>query len=528
MPASARRTAVAFILLISLSLSFINARPEAGGVRRVSQTPRGRVSLNPALSGDGRRLAFESNADLAGTGAPQSFRVFAAGLSNPVSLKELARARGPAPALSQDGASVVFAAASDVLGTNRDGNSELFFRDGTGLTQLTDTLPDDPARRAAQGSFRPSISDDGRLVAFDSDRDHAGANPDRSREIFLYDVGARNFTQLTDDGDGVRHFDAKISGDGSRVAFVRERDREDGTAAREVVIYERAAGGLTVAVKDADKLALAPGRSVSDDGLRVVYSAETSEDAGQVFLFDGRNGGRVRQLTRLRSRRSDVPLHPTLSGDGRRVAFATRRNVTGDNRDASVELYVYDIPTDTFFQITNAPAAATGEVVASLNDEGTVVAFSFPRALAEADAPEDFINDPEIFAASVAPRAEFRTGLEFFNGAALDRSPLPPNTAAPDSIVVATGADLSLETVEAVRRADASFPTELGNVTLRVGGRPAPLFYVSPTQINFHLPADTPLGAAEVAVVNHDGLETRGTINVVRAAPGVFAAGGRG
>ncbi|HWS53080.1 MAG TPA: hypothetical protein VN228_03100, partial [Pyrinomonadaceae bacterium] len=78
MSSRARRLAVAFIIITPFGLTFIDARPAAEGVRRVTQTPRGRVSLNPTLAGDGRRVAFESNADLDAGGSPDSFRVFAA------------------------------------------------------------------------------------------------------------------------------------------------------------------------------------------------------------------------------------------------------------------------------------------------------------------------------------------------------------------------------------------------------------------------------------------------------------------
>ena len=62
----------------------------------------------------------------------------------------------------------------------------------------------------------------------------------------------------------------------------------------------------------------------------------------------------MRQITSLGVRTTEVPLHATISGDGSRLAFATRRNVIGGNSDASVELYVYDIAAATYFQITNA------------------------------------------------------------------------------------------------------------------------------------------------------------------------------
>ena len=63
----------------------------------------------------------------------------------------------------------------------------------------------------------------------------------------------------------------------------------------------------------------------------------------------------------------------------------------------------------------------------------------------------------------------------------------------------------------------------LGGVTVRVGDRFMPLFFVSPTQINFQIPDDLALGA-QTATVSSQGLpDVEAVFNVVRNAPGLFA-----
>ncbi len=153
----------------------------------------------------------------------------------------------------------------------------------------------------------------------------------------------------------------------------------------DLLVYSVASGETLTAAAGVQSLALTYGRALSDDGLRVVYSARGANGATQVFLLDGRNGRLVRQLTQLGTRASDVPLNPTISGDGNRVAYATRRNVSGLNPDTSVELYLHDIPSNTTTRITDAPAAANAEVVSSLDDAGARVVFNFPRVLSEPD-----------------------------------------------------------------------------------------------------------------------------------------------
>jgi uncharacterized protein (TIGR03437 family) len=51
--------------------------------------------------------------------------------------------------------------------------------------------------------------------------------------------------------------------------------------------------------------------------------------------------------------------------------------------------------------------------------------------------------------------------------------------------------------------------------------RPAPLFYVSPTQINFEIPAGTAVGNATLSVVT-SSTNFSGTLKIVSVAPGVF------
>ncbi|HKP71817.1 MAG TPA: Ig-like domain-containing protein, partial [Pyrinomonadaceae bacterium] len=400
---------------------------------------------------------------------------------------------------------------------------------GATLRQLTKTSPAPDAERTADGNFQPSISDDGNLIAFSSDRDLTGANADANLEIFVYDSTTRAFTQITDSRGTVGATDAKISGDGSRVAFVRDNrtPTEGESTPRDLLLYERASNSTRLVASNVNGLALTYGRAASDDGSRVVYAARTATNTTQVFLFDGRNDI-VRQITSLGSCASDVPLHPTISGDGSRIAFATRRSVAGLGTDGGVELYLYDLPTDTFSRITNASASATAEVISSLNDDGSRVAFNFPRVLSETVSDTDFANNSEIYLATLAARPAFSTNLRVLHGATFGKEPSSLKALAPNQIAIATGTNLALAARQAKPLAGGSFPQTLGGATLSVNARPAELLYVSPTQINFVVPAGTETGAAQVVFKNHDGYESRASVTVLPAAPGVFTERGDG
>ncbi|HKG59447.1 MAG TPA: lamin tail domain-containing protein [Pyrinomonadaceae bacterium] len=429
---------------------------------RLTNTPEHVLNLNPTISDDGRTIVFESSADLANTGGSASFRL----LRTDPSLTEIGKTRAVCPAISSDGRIVAFASREDLVGRNADRNSEIYLFDGVKLNQLTETVTTD-------GNFQPSISSDGRSVAFSS-----------NGEIVVYDTLDRKFTSL---GSGVS---PKISGDGSKVYYKRKNLNTDD--ADLVRIDTRTFTSRVLAVNVVE-LSLVEGRAVSNDGIRVVYSAATGLNQTQVFMFDGRDES-IRQLTNLGSRAVDVGLQPTISGDGRRVAFATRRRVVGPS-DGGVELYVLDLPTGVFQQVTNAPSTATAEVVSSLNFDGSVVAFNFPRIISGPVSDDDLRNNSEIYVASIAPRPV---------GAAT-----VVNAAAPQLANIAPGSIASI-------RGNA-----LGT-TVTVNGQAAQIFYASPAEVVFVVPSGLVAGSAEFLVTNADGLQSKAEAVISPTAPGVF------
>jgi uncharacterized repeat protein (TIGR01451 family) len=522
--------------LVLCALTMPSASSQQGGLRRVTTTTEEGLSLNPSLSGDGRRIAFESTEDIAHAGGSDHFRAIRADISTePTTFVQMAGARAVSPAISQDGSRIAFAARDNPLGTNLDGNSEIFLYDGATLRQLTNTSPGNAVDRVRNGNFQPSISDDGRFIAFASNRDLvSGQNPDANLEIFVYDTATQGFTQLTSSTGTVGASDAKISGNGARIAYIRDTGASP-SAQRDLVIQDRAGGATLVAAMNVSGLALTYGRAISDDGTRVVYAAETATpNSTQVFLFDGRSLNLIRPITFLGARATDVPLHPTISGDGSRIAFATRRTVLPEDGGSSVDLYTFDIPTGQFARVTPTLQSTTetqltpsADVVSSLSDDGGVIAFNFPRLLSGAVAFPELGNNSEIYVTQTSARPTFGN-LTVLNGASFGNEPSTTKAIAPNSIAVGLGGALSTTTEQSQRQADGTFPRNVGGTTVTVNGRAAQIFFVSPAQVNFLVPPETEIGTAEVVVTASDGFQTKGTVSVMRAAPGVFTYSGDG
>jgi uncharacterized protein (TIGR03437 family) len=95
----------------------------------------------------------------------------------------------------------------------------------------------------------------------------------------------------------------------------------------------------------------------------------------------------------------------------------------------------------------------------------------------------------------------------------------PQAGVAPGGILSIFGANLATDTLVAP---DGMLPQTLGGLTVRVGDRLLPLFFVSPQQINAQVPDDLPTGDYVLTISPAGAPELRAPFTVVRNAPGLF------
>ncbi|MDX2041558.1 MAG: SBBP repeat-containing protein [Acidobacteriota bacterium] len=104
------------------------------------------------------------------------------------------------------------------------------------------------------------------------------------------------------------------------------------------------------------------------------------------------------------------------------------------------------------------------------------------------------------------------------------------STLSPESIVAVFGSKLANATQIA---GGSPLPTELAGSRVRVRDslgveRMASLFFVSPTQINYLLPAGTAAGQAEIMITNDAGELSMERLQIAGVVPGVFTADASG
>src|SRR5262245_46044046 len=108
---------------------------------------------------------------------------------------------------------------------------------------------------------------------------------------------------------------------------------------------------------------------------------------------------------------------------------------------------------------------------------------------------------------------------------------------APEQIIAAFGAKLATTTQFGAdtdpNMPGIQLPTNLAGTTVSVRdslgqSRLAPLFFVSPGQINYLMPFGTALGNATVTVTSGDGAVSNGNVTIANIAPGIFTANSSG
>jgi uncharacterized protein (TIGR03437 family) len=99
------------------------------------------------------------------------------------------------------------------------------------------------------------------------------------------------------------------------------------------------------------------------------------------------------------------------------------------------------------------------------------------------------------------------------------QGPYAPNTVLS---ILGTGLAYSALGLTAADVAGGSLPTQLNGVQVMVDGSPAPVFYVSPTQINFLMPPNKTAGPVTVWTTLNSYVGPQVSLTLDQAAPALF------
>jgi hypothetical protein len=168
-----------------------------GALVQGSQDPTG-TSTNPSLDVAGSRLAFESNGDLAATGNPPGARqVFLRQPTGLVAQMSIGLGSSTNPTLSAQKHLIAFQSTSDPATGLDTGISQIWIGPVTAVT------PAVPITAGLASSSKPTFSDDGAVLAFESRANLANDQTDLGApQIFIYHVKTQTYAQLTHEPGG--------------------------------------------------------------------------------------------------------------------------------------------------------------------------------------------------------------------------------------------------------------------------------------------------------------------------------------
>ena len=205
----------------------------------VSAAPDGANADNdsgrPSVSSDGRYVAFESSASNLVAGDTNGQRdVFVRDMSTGTVVRvsvDSDEVEGDSissdPSISADGRYVAFASnASNLVAGDTNSAYDVFVRDLTATTTVRVSV-DSLGVQGNADSYDPSISSDGRFVAFESNASNLVAGDTNSAyDVFVRDLTSTTTVRVSVDSDEVEgnnnSSDLSISADGRFVAFESE------------------------------------------------------------------------------------------------------------------------------------------------------------------------------------------------------------------------------------------------------------------------------------------------------------------
>lgn len=396
--------------------------------QRASLTPAGTSeapTFRAAFSADGRYIAYAAPADTTAPGAVDGVYRWdtAANSRTLVSVATdgtIGNAGSGEPAISADGRYVVFSSDADNLVADDANNvSDVFIRDTVANTTARVSVTK-AGVELVDASYSPSISDDGRFVAFISDSDDLSAS-DMNLESDAYVVDrTTGVATLASIAGGLQTdfgiSQAVISGNGKFVAFTTDTDlvAADQNISDDVYVRNLVAKSTARITRAKDGNVENGGGTdpaISDDGRYVAFTGGSDIDGvldahpgSEVFVRDTIAG----TVTRVSVSTVGAPLtgdstDPALSGDGRRVVFTTTGNPSGtDTNGATPDVVFKDLVTGRTAVVSTTwllDQLQVGSHSGAISGDGRYTAFSSAGAFSGDDA--NSIHDTFVRAVDV-------------------------------------------------------------------------------------------------------------------------------
>ena len=364
----------------------------AGGDRPFSASFR-------RASADGTRICFTTDEQLVPGDGDASRDVYERGggvtalVSDRVQPGADLETAAQCQAMSADGDRIHFMTDEPLVVDDTDTSDDVYERAG-GVTRLLSDRQQAGADGASDVDFEDA-STDGTRVVFHTSEPLVADDDDASQDAYQWADGVTTLlsdrvpTAGVDSGDHAEFGGA--SADGTRVFFVTAEQLDptvDTDASYDVYQW---AGGVTRLVSDrvrpgADGAEDASFRAASDDGSRVFFASReplTGDDGDATADIYERAGGQTTLLTHG----AIGPIFTDVSDDGSRVFFVSTEALSSEDGDASYDVYERSGGTTTLLsdRLTPGPDVNKPVQFRAISTDGTRVFFEADEPLVPAD-----------------------------------------------------------------------------------------------------------------------------------------------
>ena len=366
-----------------------------------------RVAYEPAISGDGRYVAFHSDlTDLVPNDTNGAFDVFVYDRVNDTiervsvdSAGTQGNAASDTATISADGRFVAYrSAANNLVAGDTNGKLDIFLYDRDSA-QTTRVNTSSTGVETNANSYKPSLSDDGTQIAFWSIAWNLIPNDTNSGyDIFVKDLSTGAIERVNVDSDenqatGGHSYGPALSADGRFVTFhsyATNLVAGDTNGTNDIFVRDRL-NGTTERVSVASDGSQANGssdqRSISDDGRYVVFSsyatnlvADAQGSYAKIFLHD-----RNTVETILVSRGDDGNVSnahsalPQISGNGRWVTYQSyATNLVPGDTNQQQDVYLYDVASGRTRRLSQDDNGDIGNGTSqqpAISGDGTAITF---------------------------------------------------------------------------------------------------------------------------------------------------------
>lgn len=282
------------------------------------------------------------------------------------------------PSVAAEGRYVAFASeASNLVPGDTNSQSDIFVHDRqTGSTERVSVSSSEA--QADGASDQPSISADGRFVAFESDAlNLISGEANGTTDVFIHDreTGSTELVSVNSSGEqsGGPSFDPSISVDGRFVGFISYAAGlvpGDTNQWRDVFIHDRLTGATEQV--NASPLLLPLGAtptppSLSAQGRYVAFESFAPDATGpfarpNIFVYSRHTGVTERvSVSSSGTQGNGSSSRPSISADGRFVAFESdASNLVPDDTNSHSDVFIRDHQTGATARLSVSTAGAQG------------------------------------------------------------------------------------------------------------------------------------------------------------------------